>query len=404
MQLLIVEPNAEGHHMVLYTRLIMRQAVNRGWGVTILTTTSSRNHAAFDIISSDHDMALQTIVMPDIPRSRGNGSMALLVSQLRLWRALASACRANANFADFDFIYCVNLDYFEKALSLRGSPFGDRPFAGMLMNPKFHRSPMGLGPASRADFLYRVLFKRLLALSSLKRVLVVDRPFWEFCRQQQFALAAKLCQVADVGELSRAEYSGSARASLGLAPDAFVILLYGSVSRLKGVEQLLRALQQLDDPKVVALVAGKADVALDALFSSSWCRALLESGRLLVRAQFHDDENEAKVFAAADIAWLGYVGGAYGSSGVLYQAGAAGLPVISMQDGLIGWTVRQHELGITFDPTDTSAVVDAIQALRQDEVMMRECGENGRCLAKQHTGSSFAETICNVVAASVGNL
>ena len=138
MRLLIVEPDAEGHHLVLYTRLLLREAARRDWAVTILTTESGRNHAAFDIISADFDRALQTTVMPDVIRATGTGSAALMMSQLRLWKALARARSENNHFSDFDLIYCINLDYFEKALSLRGSPFGDRPFAGMLMNPVYN--------------------------------------------------------------------------------------------------------------------------------------------------------------------------------------------------------------------------------------------------------------------------
>ena len=403
MRLLIFEPDAEGHHMVLYTRLLLREAVSRGWTVTILTTESGRNHAAFDIISADHAVALRTIVMPDVSRATSTGSVALLLSQMELWKALARASSANNHFSDFDLIYCINLDYFQKALSLRGSPFGNRPFAGMLMNPKFHRAPTGLGPPSRGDFLYRMFFKRLLALSGLRRLMVIDEPFREFCWQQRFAHVEKICLVSDVGELSRSEFVGSARESLGLRPDAFVILLYGSVSRLKGVEQLLRAVQSMDHPEVVALVAGKPDRAIAELFSLPWCRAMQASGQLVIRAGFQDDESEARVFAAADLVWLGYVGGAYGSSGVLYQAGSAGLPVISMADGLVGWTVREHSLGICLVSSDTLGVVDAIQRLRGDELMMREFGENGRRLAKRHTGAVFGETICNALEASISD-
>lgn len=399
MRLLIVEPDAEGHHLVLYTRLILREAVSRGWSVTILTTESARNHAAFDIISADHNGGLQTMIMPAISRTR-TGTLELLASQLLLWKALARVCKANNQFAQFDLIYCVNLDYFEKALALRGSPFGSRRFAGMLMNPKFHRAPMGLGPPSRGDLLYRMLFKRLLAVDGLKRLMVVDRPFREFCLQQNFAQAEKICLVSDVGELSRSTYEGSAREGLKLSPGAFVILLYGSLSRRKGVEQLLRAVQNLDSPGVVALVAGKPDDDVVALLSSPWCRVMQDSGQLLIRAGFQDDESEARVFAAADLVWLGYIGGAYGSSGVLYQAGAAGLPVISMSHGLVGWTVRQYELGISLDVSDTDAVVCAIKRLRDDEKLRRECGDNGLRLARQHTGVAFAETICDALAAS----
>ena len=399
MRLLIVEPDAEGHHLVLYTRLIMREAVSRGWTVTLLTTQASLRHAAFDVISADHGGELRTIVMPEVDRSN-TGSIALFLSQSKLWKTLAKVCAANNRFAEFDLIYCVNLDYFEKALSLRGSPFGGRPFAGMLMNPKFHRAPMGLGPLSRADFLYQILSKRLLAIDGLKRLMVVDGPFRDFCQQQRFAHAEKICLVADVGEIPRAENPDSARERLGMKPGDFVILLYGSLSRRKGVEQLLRAVQALAQSDVVALVAGKPDANIQTLFSSPWCRAMQESGQLVIRAGFQDDAAETEVFAAADLAWLGYVGGAYGSSGVLYQAGSAGLPVIAMADGLVGWTVEKHNLGIALNVTDVPGVVNAIQSLRDDESMRRNFGENGRRLAKSHTGAAFANTICDALAES----
>ena len=95
---------------------------------------------------------MRTIVIPDVIRATSTGSVALLLSQMQLWKALARASSANNHFSDFDLIYCINLDYFQKALSLRGSPFGNRPFAGMLMNPKFHRAPTGLGPPQSRGF------------------------------------------------------------------------------------------------------------------------------------------------------------------------------------------------------------------------------------------------------------
>ena len=401
MRLLIVEPDAEGHHLVLYTRLLLKEAANRGWAVTILTTESARRHPAFDIISADHELALQTIIIPDLAPPTSFGSAAILMAQARLWRALAKARRAHNNFRDFDLIYCINLDYFEKVLSLLGSPFGDRPFAGMLMNPKFHRAAMGLGPPSRGDVLYRILFKRLLVLDALKHLMVIDEPFRDFCLQQRFSSAEKICLGADVGELSTASIDSSTRESLGITPNAFVILVYGSLSRLKGIEQLLNAMRSVDQPDVVALVAGKPDKAIETLFSSPECRQMVESGQLKIRAGFQDDESEAKIFAAANLVWLGYVGGAYGSSGVLYQAGCAGLPVISMVDGLIGWTVREHKLGISLDPNDESAIVDAIQQMRNDKAAMTAFGENGRSLSKHHTGTEFARTICKALAASI---
>lgn len=396
MRLLIVEPEAEGHHMILYTRLLVREAFRRDWEVAILTTEHGRNHPAFGILTADHGSTPQTIEMQEVTRT-ASGSISLLASQWRYWSALARACTENDGFRDFDLIYCINLDYFEKALSVRGSPFGNRPFAGMLMNPKFHMAPLGLGPPSRSGRIYRALFKRMLRIRALRQLIVIDKPFQKFCLRERFARAEKICVVADVGELSHQRPAASARDRLGLSSDAFVILLYGSLSRRKGVEQLLRAVECLGDAQVVALVAGKPDNEIAELLSSNWCQEMQESGQLVVRAEFHDDRSEADVFCASNLVWLGYTGGSFGSSGVLYQAGSAGLPVMSMAEGLVGWAVREYDLGITLDPDDTPAVVDAIKHLRCDESMLKRFGDNGRRVAKRHTGAEFANTICDAL-------
>jgi hypothetical protein len=82
MRLLIVEPEAEGHHMILYTRLLVREALRRNWEVAILTTEQGRNHPSFGILVADFGSALQTIEMREVSRT-ASGSISLLASQLR---------------------------------------------------------------------------------------------------------------------------------------------------------------------------------------------------------------------------------------------------------------------------------------------------------------------------------
>jgi glycosyltransferase involved in cell wall biosynthesis len=283
-----------------------------------------------------------------------------------------------------------------------GSPFGRRPFAGMLTNPKFHRAPLRLGPKSRADFLYKTLFKRLLRATELKCLTVIDEPFRQFCAESTMPCSEKIRTVPDVGELLARTPVESARRDLGIAEDAFVVLLYGSLSRRKGVAELLRAIESRAGENVMALIAGRADTEVEAFLNASQCQAMQENGNLVVRNRFHDDAEEAEVFAAADAVWLGYVGGAYGSSGVLFQAGCAGLPVIAMELGLIGWMVREHELGITVDPRNTAGVNSAITRLRDDSHLRSQLGRNGYSLSQQHRGLDFARSVCLALQSAVG--
>ena len=404
MRLLIVELEGDGHNMVLYTRMLLREIRRRSWSATLLTTESGRRHPAFDIVAAGPQGPPETLVIPDIDRAGAFGSFALMLSQIRIWRALRAASRANDDFAGYDLIYCINMDKFEKAFAMLGSPFGERPFAGMLTNPKFHRAPLRLGPRSRADAVYKALFKRLLRLSELKCLTVIDEPFRRFCEDAPLPHAGKIRAVPDVGELEKFETTDSPRQRFDIPQDAFVVLLYGSLSRRKGVDQLLRAVESIDSDNVVALVAGRADGETESLLATNRCRAMQDSGRLIVMNGFHDDEAEAALFGAADAVWLGYVGGAYGSSGVLFQAGSARLPVVAMELGLIGWMVREHDAGITLDPQDTVSVSDSIRRLRNDRELRRRYGDNCRRLAQQHTGAEFAGNVCRALESAVGEV
>lgn len=401
MRLLIVEPDAEGHHLALYTRLILRESRRRNWGVTLLTTRSAVQHPAFQIAAGEGESALSTVLMNDLAPPRNFGSIELLRCQHRLWRALRTAVNDNRNFAEYDLIYCVNFDYFEKALSILGSPFGQRPFAGMMMNPKFHRSSTGLGPRSRSDFVYQVLFQRLLGITGLASVLVVDEPFRDHCARTGLRNNAKIRLVPDVGELGELPSKEDSRAQLEIADSKFVILVFGSLTDRKGLEHLLQAVSRLGCADVVVLAAGKPDESMQAFLDSAVAHEMARSGQLIVRAAFLDSAGEAQVFSAADAVWLGYVGGAYGSSGVLYQAGAAGLPVIAMEEGLIGWMTRNYQLGVTVDPTDHQRVAEEILSLKNDTVARRRSGENGRRLAALHTGPSFGRAICDALEDSI---
>jgi glycosyltransferase involved in cell wall biosynthesis len=402
MRLLLVELEGEGHNMVLYTRLLLREIKRRGWSATLLTTASGRQHPAFDVLASEPQGPPNTIVIPDIAGFTSAGSVELLLSQVRIWRALHSACQLDGGFAQYDLVYCINMDKFEKAIALMGSPFARRPFAGMLTNPKFHREPLDLGPRSRSDHLYKTLFKRLLRLPELKCVTVIDELFQEYCIHARLPHADKIRAVPDVGELASLDHASSARRDFGIPDTAFVLLLYGSLSKRKGVAELLRAIESIHSDDVVALIAGRADAEIEALVDTPRYQAMKDQGRLFVQLRFHDDIEEARLFAAADVVWLGYVGGAYGSSGVLFQAGSAGLPVISMELGLIGFTVREHDAGFAVDPRDTARVASAIKRLRDDPELRTRLGRNGYRLSQRHTGSDFAGSVCLALQAVAG--
>ncbi len=403
MRVLIVEPKAGGHHMVSYVRFIVRAAARRGWSVQLLTTGNAFGHKAFELVRSELPPDSEVHVMDDVEKPPSSGSVALMQAQNSFYNALARGFSKLPGGREPDFVYVVNLDHFDKVLSLKGSPFGRLPFGGMMMSVKFHRHAMGLGPESRNDFFYGWLFRRMLAIPDLKFCTVVDEPFMEYAAGQDRREYRKLVHVPDVGELRGDMSREGARRKLGIGEGRFVVLVFGTLTRRKGIRELLQAVEELsrEQSAVQVHLAGRQNEPVRALMKTPLATGLKRRNRLMVSEGFQDEEQEYRAFRSADAVWVGYVMGFTGSSGVLIQAASIGLPAIASDEGLVGWLTKRHGLGVTVTPGETSSVKRAITELAGNEALRNGCAENGRRFARRHTADGFGAAVCDVIAAGV---
>lgn len=398
MNLLIVEPSPEGHHLQLYARLIALEAVARGWNISLLTSRGAVHHESFQNLREDISLDFPVYFTRFVRPARSTGSMALLLNQVSWFHAFRNAVTAIRAGEKPDMIYVVNLEYIDKVIGLLGSPFGQIPFCGMAMSIKFHRHAMGLGPRSRSDAIFSRLFSLMVRRSGIRRVAIVDECYLEYSAKHQSHLLERLHLVPDAGVVSTVTDQRVSRAKLGVPPDAFVVLVYGVLSKRKGIEQLVRAVCAETDTEITIVLAGTVDseieyyITHDALVAS-----LVNRGQLHIFGGFVDDDVEAKVFGAADVVWVAYVDGFTGSSGVLLQACASGRPVVSSHVGLVGYRTRKYEIGLCVDPESCGEVSHALMTLRVDRQLYRSCSKNGLRLAELHTPVRFARAVANCI-------
>lgn len=402
MNVAIVEPEADGHHLALYVRHVAREMRRRGWTVRLVTTREAIDHAAFRLVAPEFRGDPPPLLMPRVRYPSRLSTAALVCYQFAQWRAFARAWRRWPGGERPDVVYVSNLDYIDKAMAVLGSPFGDTPVVGMLMSVRHHHRAGGvIGPGTRHDRLYEALFRRLVGIRTLAGLLAIDEPLIEQLRAAPFAGSEKVHFVPDVAALATGMSKATARASLGLHDDRQLLLLaYGSLSERKGVAPLIEAVaSRTCPPEVAVLLAGGQDDFTRAVLASPAARALRIAGRLYERVGFLDDQDESLVHAAADLAWAGYLR-FYGMSGVLLQAAAGGLPVIGSREGLVGWLIRQHGLGVDVDVTDAGDVAAGIARLAGDPSARAAAAARGRELARRHTPEAFGAAICDVVAAA----
>jgi len=162
-----------------------------------------------------------------------------------------------------------------------------------------------------------------------------------------------------------------------------LILCFGGTRFDKGADLAIRALAGLPD-QFHLLIAGIAQHfqphALRKLAA-----ALGVEDRLHLNTGFLSDEEVALVFHACDIILLPYRRQFSGQSGPLIQAAAIGKPVVVADCTVLAETVQAFHLGIIFPSEDTSAMVDAVQAVAQ----WHPASEDTNAFVSYHSPQSF---------------
>jgi teichuronic acid biosynthesis glycosyltransferase TuaC len=153
----------------------------------------------------------------------------------------------------------------------------------------------------------------------------------------------------DLARFSARPDRAGARAELGLAPDAFVILYVGALLPQKGVLDLAAALRALAWPDAVALFAGGGPARPEG-----------PGIRLLGPRPNRDIP---ALLAAADAFVLPSWHEGLGLSAV--EAGAAGVPVIGAETGGLA-NLLADDCGYRFTPRDVGQLAQALRDLRAD--------------------------------------
>jgi glycosyltransferase involved in cell wall biosynthesis len=398
-QLLLIEPSAEGHHMALYATHIIHEAQRRGWQTSLLTTSHAQQHPAFASLLDQCQSALQLYEIPCVIQPRETrGAFSLLMAQHRFFKALKRSCVIHRDALSRHMVYMVNLDHCDKAMALWGSPFGIAPFCGMQMRVKFHHCQAGLrSSVPWKEHVFAVLFRRLARLKQLRLITVLDETLLEYYQNTDPAVSAKLRLIPEIGFLSTQTNRVEARRTLGMTEDKRLLLVYGSIDERKGIERLLQAMANTRFPRNISvIIAGRFKDTGLKLLENPTLQELRQAGRLDIMNRFIPASEEEILFRAADAVWLGYEGH-HGSSGVLFQAAAAGVPLIACTTGLIGRWTRQYQIGETIDAGDPKRVMAALQQLFQDEGRWHQFSTHSLALAKQHTPQKFGEAICDVI-------
>ena len=328
--------------------------------------------------------------------------MAWLRYQLQHRRTLNEVVPPLTRSGSIDCIYMSWLNYCDRACGVFGLPPVDIPISALHMHISIHepQHPNAKWMSRISRSVTRRTMARLYTQPRLRTVAILVESFAEFARTTRMPGWQKLTYVPDIGSLEATLPRIEARAFYSLRPDQTVMLVFGALTRRKGVDILLKAVDALGDrSNVVVFLAGRQDAETQAQVADYRRRVGSWQTRIMVQDAFVNSDDERRLFSAADIVWVGYPG-FLGSSGVLIQAGCAGLPIISGSHGEIGRVVHRSMCGLTCDLTNVGGVAATIRTLAVDRNLREKLGVNGRERSRQHSPEIFGANIYNLIQAA----
>ncbi|MBL8049281.1 MAG: glycosyltransferase family 4 protein [Chthonomonas sp.] len=400
MKLTVVDGEPKGHYLGLHFRIILREAVRRGWQVHLVTTQRALDHQVFAMLNEEFAGKFSTSLMTDIVNSENFSNKKKIWQHFQRWFAMRDGFRASLRDFQPDIVYQVALEKSDLPMGVLGSPYDKAPFVGLLMNRYFHAPTMGLRveKLSRRDRLMGWAYERLLRIPTLQRIVNIDPLLTEYPKKMGWRGADKGIYIPDTGAYKPFEIRPGARAHFGVPEDKFVLLNYGAMTPRKGVAEMIAGLAHPDCPAhVVGLHAGRSDAGVKEMLAGETAQRLVAEGRLFVHDRFLSDEEECAAFVACDVAWLGYIH-FFGMSSVLINAGTMGKPVLAQNQGLCDHFVLENNLGEVANVFDPADVAQALARLSTRPKETQAQGENNRRFSENHRSELFGQRICDVLA------
>ncbi|AFZ44037.1 glycosyl transferase group 1 [Halothece sp. PCC 7418] len=273
-------------------------------------------------------------------------------------------------------------------------------FSGIYFRPTLHYSKfpnyVQTWKSQLQQWREKWLLRKTLQNSRLQTLFTLD-PFAvqainQFCPQQK---VIHLSDPVVIPDSTRFE-SNHLRETLGVESGRKVFLLFGALTRRKGIYQLLEAVHLLPSSlceKLCLAFVGKASPKeQNKLQAHIAALREVQPVQVIETYKFICEQQVPVYFQMADVV-LAIYQQHVGMSGILLLAAAAQKPVLSSDYGLMGEMTRRHQLGLVVDSTQPQEIVKGLALfLLESPAQEWDCNQMKQ-FAAQNSPQRFAQTI-----------
>lgn len=274
------------------------------------------------------------------------------------------------------------------------------PCSGIYFRPRFHYENFTQEQVDWGEKLARWqekwLLKAALKNPQLKSIFSLD-PF-AIKYFPSFSSQINTIALPDPIEINTNPNSDleKLKTNLGIEPHRTIFLLFGGLTKRKGIIPLLDALSLLSSEigkKICLLLIGSISEEFKHKIQPQ-VKAVTQTNSVQIISEYRyvTETETQQYFQLADVI-LALYQRHVGMSGIIIRAAAAQKPVISSNYGLMGQITRHYQLGITLDSTQPQAIAEGVtQLLAKSPKELINC-DRAKQFAQQNSAVNFAHTI-----------
>ena len=395
MYILLVEPEYQGHHVALHLNLLINEFYKRRWQINILTYKKSASSEAYRLIDKKILRKINFFYIKEISFYNSKNTFYLIYIQVIKYFNIIRSIKKILLKNDIDHIYFVTGDHIDKVLAILGNFSLRVKFSLMLIYSKVYLNK-NINYFSRLTLgVKKKLLFKLIDLSYLRNFFILDLFLFKFLKKYKKNNFSKVVYTPDPGQLKFFFPQKFAKNYLKIKKNVFIILIYGAIKMSNGIKELISSLQYLNNNKIKLIIAGKQTDDVKFFLKLEANKQLINTGQVIIFDGFKNYKDEAILFSASDIVWVGYDDNFSGSSGVLHQAGLANKPVITNRLGLLGYLNKKYKIGSVVNLSSVIDIKNKILYLYRNKKIRYILGKNNNALSKMHSGKNFATAIAD---------
>jgi hypothetical protein len=387
MNILLIELETKGHHISSYLKSIINNLQKKN--KIYLLTTKSKNKEIFNFKKK-----IKIFFIKNKKKKKFN-YFYLIILQFYNYLLIKKKFKELTKKYHFDTIYLNNIDHYDKALTILGSPFGKLEFFGLFLNPKIiYNAKFNILNFFKI-FIYRIFFNNLINIKNLKKIFIVNPLCLKYISKKKIS---KIELLNDIGAFLYKKKiilkKNHCKKILNIDKSSFVILVYGRIRKDKELKYLINVIKKFySNYKIKIIVAGEQDDYTKNILKDYVYKDNNIKNKFIIINKFIDERLEQILFKSSDLIWTGYSKNFTGSSGVYFLSSINKRPVISSNHGLIYWYNKKYQIGKSTDLRNLFKVKKIIDYFMDNKNI--SLNNNFNNINKIHNSIKFSKQITN---------